>query len=93
MVTLTIYQNCVELKEDATGMVFQIFPIANIGFAKQVSNGVCYTVQHQTPGQWTCSVIQLVFSPAGLSVLDAINRARDGKLAAFQSGSAKDEPT
>lgn len=94
MITLTIYENCVELREDATGLTFQLFSIANIGFAKQVQNSVCFTVQSQTPGVWTCSVVQLVFSPAGLSVLDAINRARDGKLGKFQSATrGEDGPT
>jgi len=89
MVTLTIYSNCMELKEDASGLVFQMFSIANIEFVKQVGNGVAYTVQGKMPGQWTCSVVQLVFSPAGLSVLDAINRARNGKLGKFQSANAE----
>ena len=82
MVTLSIYQNCVEVAESYSNRTFQFFHIASLVYAKRIRKGICIIVVERKTKRLMCSMIEL---PLGTpvakqeAVIAAFNAARLGK--------------
>ena len=84
MVTLSIFQNCVELSESYSSRTFQFFHIASLVYAKRIRKGICFIVMERKTKRLMCSMIEL---PLGTpvakqeAVIASFNAARLGKPA------------
>jgi serine/threonine protein kinase len=99
IVTLVIYEKCIEVAEELSSMndgryVFQLFPIEALKFAKKIKTGLCLVVGGFAAGNMTCSVFEL---PLGTSneqrgmLMNALNTARKGKM--VEKSASVDEVT
>ena len=59
LVTLSIYQNCIEMSETYSNRVFQFFHIASLVYAKRFKKGIAYIAKERKTKRLMCTLRHL----------------------------------